>query len=211
MLGWALVFFVLALVAAAFDFGGLAGVAASIAQILFVIFLALTMLTVFGFEIVLQFVDVSSTFDPTARESLRLHLYFAVPSAILLPLMYLSGWSGRKRLHLVLAAIFATLWVGTFVTGEKLKRSRAKSTSRFMKRADSGSTIPARSNSKRTTRSLGSCISTMNTPAPSACGVPPGMIKVSPGFTLIRSKHDSIAAMFWVTMYSRSCWRVGGR
>lgn len=44
VLGWALVFFVLALAAAAFGFGGLAGTAASIAQILFVIFLALTIL-----------------------------------------------------------------------------------------------------------------------------------------------------------------------
>lgn len=44
MLGWALVFFVLALAAAALGFGGLAGMAASIAQILFVVFLALTVL-----------------------------------------------------------------------------------------------------------------------------------------------------------------------
>ncbi len=44
MLGWALVFFVLALAAAALGFGGLAGVSASIAQILFVVFLALTVL-----------------------------------------------------------------------------------------------------------------------------------------------------------------------
>jgi uncharacterized membrane protein YozB (DUF420 family) len=81
------------------------------------IFFALTMLTVVGFETVLQFVDVASTFDPAARESLRVHLYFAVPSAILLPLMYLSGWSRRKRLHLALSVAFATLWLGTFVTG----------------------------------------------------------------------------------------------
>jgi uncharacterized membrane protein YtjA (UPF0391 family) len=44
MLGWALVFFVLALVAAAFGFGGIAGASASIAQILFVVFLVLTVL-----------------------------------------------------------------------------------------------------------------------------------------------------------------------
>jgi len=44
MLGWALVFFVLALAAAAFGFGGIAGTAASNAQILFVVFLALTIL-----------------------------------------------------------------------------------------------------------------------------------------------------------------------
>lgn len=39
MLGWAIVFFVLALVAGYLGFGMLAGVAASIAKILFVIFL----------------------------------------------------------------------------------------------------------------------------------------------------------------------------
>jgi uncharacterized membrane protein YtjA (UPF0391 family) len=44
MLGWALVFFVLALVSAALGFGGLAGMAASIAQVLFVVFLVLTVL-----------------------------------------------------------------------------------------------------------------------------------------------------------------------
>ncbi len=44
MLGWALVFFVLALAAAALGFGGLAGAAAFNMQILFVIFFTLTIL-----------------------------------------------------------------------------------------------------------------------------------------------------------------------
>jgi uncharacterized membrane protein YtjA (UPF0391 family) len=44
MLGWAIVFFVLALAAAVLGFGGLAGMAASIGQILFVVFLILTVL-----------------------------------------------------------------------------------------------------------------------------------------------------------------------
>lgn len=42
MLSWALLFFVIALVAAALGFGALAGTAASIAQLLFVGFLILT-------------------------------------------------------------------------------------------------------------------------------------------------------------------------
>lgn len=45
MLGWALAFFLLAIVAAAFGFGGIAGASAGIAQILFVVFLALLILT----------------------------------------------------------------------------------------------------------------------------------------------------------------------
>ena len=41
MLGWALFFFIIALVAGALGFGGIAGTAAGIAQILFFLFLVL--------------------------------------------------------------------------------------------------------------------------------------------------------------------------
>ncbi len=41
MLGWAITFFVIAIIAAALGFGGIAGSAVAIAQILFVIFLIL--------------------------------------------------------------------------------------------------------------------------------------------------------------------------
>lgn len=41
MLSWALTFFVLAILAAVFGFGGLAGAFAGVAQILFFVFLAL--------------------------------------------------------------------------------------------------------------------------------------------------------------------------
>ena len=41
MLGWALTFLVVALIAAALGFGGIAGASAGIAQILFYIFIAL--------------------------------------------------------------------------------------------------------------------------------------------------------------------------
>jgi len=44
MLGWALPFFLMAVLAAAIGYGGLAGLAASIAQVLFVVFLTLTIL-----------------------------------------------------------------------------------------------------------------------------------------------------------------------
>lgn len=41
MLGWALTFFIIALIAAAFGFGGIASAAAGIAKILFFIFVVL--------------------------------------------------------------------------------------------------------------------------------------------------------------------------
>ena len=80
-------------------------------------FFVLTMSTVVGFEALLQFVDVKSAFDPAAREALRVHLCFAVPSAVLLPAMFVTGIRRRKRLHLGLSAVFSVLWAGTFVTG----------------------------------------------------------------------------------------------
>ena len=45
MLGWALTFFILAIIAAAFGFGGIAGASAGIAQLLFFVFLALLVVT----------------------------------------------------------------------------------------------------------------------------------------------------------------------
>lgn len=48
MLGWAIVFGVLALVAAYLGFGMLAGVAASIAKILFLVFLVLLVVSFVG-------------------------------------------------------------------------------------------------------------------------------------------------------------------
>ena len=81
-------------------------------------FFVLTMATVLGFEGLLRFgTDVTAGFSPEARHALRIHLYFAVPSASLLPVMLWSGATGRRRLHLPLAAGFTVLWAGTFVTG----------------------------------------------------------------------------------------------
>ncbi|MBF9044323.1 DUF1328 domain-containing protein [Rhodobacterales bacterium HKCCE4037] len=45
MLGWALTFLIIALVAALFGFGGIASASAGIAQILFFIFIALFVIT----------------------------------------------------------------------------------------------------------------------------------------------------------------------
>ena len=81
------------------------------------VFLTLTLITVAGFEVLLQFVDVKSAFDPATRDALRVHLWFAAPSAVVLPIMFITGRAGRRRLHLVLSAAFSVLWAGTFVTG----------------------------------------------------------------------------------------------
>ena len=82
------------------------------------VFFVLTMLTVAAFEGLLQWgVDVSAAFDDAARQALRTHLWFSVPSALLLPAMIITGKMRRKQLHLALAAVFLLLWTGTVITG----------------------------------------------------------------------------------------------
>jgi uncharacterized membrane protein YozB (DUF420 family) len=81
-------------------------------------FFILTMTTVIGFEMLLRLgTDVSATFSPEAKEALRVHLYFAIPSAILLPMMLYTGATHRRRVHLVLATAFTLMWIGTLITG----------------------------------------------------------------------------------------------
>jgi hypothetical protein len=74
---------------------------------------------VLGLEVLVRFIkpDAFDYFDEDTRRALRIHLCFSVPSAVLLPVMYATGWARRRRLHLMLACVFLVLWTGTFVTG----------------------------------------------------------------------------------------------
>jgi hypothetical protein len=82
-------------------------------------FFVLTLAAVLGLELVIRFVkpDVFDYLDDPARAALRLHLWFSVPAAALLPVMYATGRTGRGRLHFALAMVFVILWAGTVVTG----------------------------------------------------------------------------------------------
>jgi hypothetical protein len=82
-------------------------------------FFILTLAAVLGLELLIRFVkpDVFDYFDDSARKALRLHLWFSIPAAVLLPVMYFTGRTGRGRLHFALALVFVILWAGTFVTG----------------------------------------------------------------------------------------------
>ncbi|MGL6094240.1 MAG: DUF420 domain-containing protein [Fimbriiglobus sp.] len=81
-------------------------------------FFVLTMATVVGFETLLRLgTDVTAGFSPEAKDALRIHLMFAVPSAVVLPVMMWSGATHRRRVHLPAAVVFSVLWAGTFVTG----------------------------------------------------------------------------------------------
>jgi uncharacterized membrane protein YozB (DUF420 family) len=86
-----------------------------------VVFFTLTLVTVLGFEAIIRFIE-PSTFDyirgrPDLLRALNIHLCFAMPSALLMPIMLYTGLAHRRGLHLTLAVIFAILWTGTVVTG----------------------------------------------------------------------------------------------
>jgi uncharacterized membrane protein YozB (DUF420 family) len=86
-----------------------------------VIFFTLTLVTLLGFEVLIQIIrpDVFLYFNEHEELArlLRIHLCFSIPSALLMPVMLYTGLSHRRRIHLTLAVIFAILWTGTVITG----------------------------------------------------------------------------------------------
>jgi uncharacterized membrane protein YozB (DUF420 family) len=85
------------------------------------LFFTLTLMVVFGLEVVVRvlapevFDYINS--DSTLRQALNWHLRFSVPSTFVLPALLYTGLKGYVRVHLSLAACFVVLWCGTFITG----------------------------------------------------------------------------------------------
>jgi hypothetical protein len=82
-------------------------------------FAVLTLAALFGLEVVVRLLnpEIFAYFAPETLQALRIHLCFAVPAAVLVPVMLYTGLRHRARLHLPLAVVFSILWAGTFVTG----------------------------------------------------------------------------------------------
>ena len=83
------------------------------------VFFVLTVTALVGLELVARVIDPAlfDYFDERTRRILAIHLCFALPSAAIMPVMLFTGLTHRRRWHLTLAAVFAILWIGTFVTG----------------------------------------------------------------------------------------------
>lgn len=84
-------------------------------------FMVLTLVAVFGLEFIIRVYD-PKIFDemmaqPKVRDVMMIHLCFSIPSAILLPVMYVTGRTRRSKMHYWIAALFAVCWTGTFITG----------------------------------------------------------------------------------------------
>jgi uncharacterized membrane protein YozB (DUF420 family) len=85
------------------------------------VFFLLTAAALVGLEVVARLVDPNIfdyfEVDPVLRRALSIHLCFSLPATLLMPLMLFTGSTHRRNLHLTLAALFAVLWTGTFITG----------------------------------------------------------------------------------------------
>lgn len=86
-----------------------------------VAFFVLTLTAVLGLEVLIRLVDpdvfayIHS--QEKLRQGLRLHLCFAVPALLLMPVMLYTGWMQRRRTHRTLAGLFVVAWAGTVITG----------------------------------------------------------------------------------------------
>jgi len=82
-------------------------------------FFLFTLSALVGLELLVRLIEPSlfDYFDESARQALLIHLCFSLPAAVLLPAMFFTGRTHRRRTHLTLAGIFGLLWAGTVITG----------------------------------------------------------------------------------------------
>ena len=80
---------------------------------------SLTLITVIGFELLIRVVGINVTegWDDNARFALKVHLCFVIPLVPILIFMLITGWQGRRKMHLSISVLFLILWVGMFITG----------------------------------------------------------------------------------------------
>lgn len=84
-------------------------------------FFALTLGALVGLEVIVRLIDpdLMDNFleKHNAKETLRTHLMFSMPAAIVLFAMLYTGLRRSRSVHIGLGIAFLVLWAGTFVTG----------------------------------------------------------------------------------------------
>ena len=85
------------------------------------VFFILTLAALFVFEVVTRMMDPllfqSIWKDADLAAKLRIHLGFALPSALLMGVMMFTGIKHKAVLHKRISWIFLICWTGTFLTG----------------------------------------------------------------------------------------------
>lgn len=85
------------------------------------VFFILTVAALFVFEVVTRMMDPllfqSIWKDADLAAKLRIHLGFALPSALLMGVMMFTGIKHKAVLHKRISWVFLICWTGTFLTG----------------------------------------------------------------------------------------------
>jgi len=85
------------------------------------VFFALTIAALFGLEVIARMISPQIFLEHFerhgARDALRTHLMFSIPSAGLLIAMLITGRHRMRNLHIGIGLLFLVFWTGTFVTG----------------------------------------------------------------------------------------------
>lgn len=85
------------------------------------VFFGLTLSALLGLEVVARLISPEIFMEHFerhgARDALRIHLMFSVPSAVLLFGMLFTGLKRFRTAHIAVGILFLALWTGTFVTG----------------------------------------------------------------------------------------------
>ena len=85
------------------------------------VFFILTVAALFVFEVVTRMMDPllfqSIWKDADLSAKLRIHLGFALPSALLMGVMMFTGIKHKAVLHKRISWVFLICWTGTFLTG----------------------------------------------------------------------------------------------
>ncbi|NBQ52058.1 MAG: DUF420 domain-containing protein [Proteobacteria bacterium] len=86
-----------------------------------IVFVFLTVTTLIVFEVAIRIVkpDIYDYIkaDPLLFQRLKIHLWFSVPAAIMMPVMLWSGLKRYAKLHRMAAVVFLVVWTLTFLTG----------------------------------------------------------------------------------------------
>lgn len=86
-----------------------------------IVFFVLTLAALLGLEVIARVLYppiFKQHFEQhNAETALTIHLWFSIPSALLLLVMLPTGWRRYRRIHIGLGIVFLCLWVGTFITG----------------------------------------------------------------------------------------------
>lgn len=83
-----------------------------------ILFFVLTMTAVVALEVAMRIVNPAlfTDFDEETRRLMNIHLCFAIPATILLPILLYSGLKHRRG-HVLLGGVLCVLWIGIVVTG----------------------------------------------------------------------------------------------